>query len=114
MGAPSAGSVVLTPFPFSDLTEFRLRPALVLAAAGYDDWLICQITSNPYSDSRAVRISDADFEYGSLRRVSFARPSKLFTVHRRLIRSEEGRLHPAKFSEVVEAIVSLIRNDPHP
>jgi len=31
MGAPSAGSVILVPFPFSDLSQAKLRPAVVLA-----------------------------------------------------------------------------------
>lgn len=37
MGSPSAGSVVLVKFPFSDLSSAKLRPAIVLAASGRDD-----------------------------------------------------------------------------
>lgn len=110
MGVPPAGSVVLTPFPFSDLTESRLRPALVIVPVDYGDWMLCQITSNPYTDFTAVRISPADFEYGALRQVSFARPGKLFTGSRTLSQGVVGRLKPDKFAEVVEAIVSLIRD----
>ena len=32
--------VVLLPFPFSDLSTSKLRPALVLVDAGRDDWVI--------------------------------------------------------------------------
>jgi hypothetical protein len=56
MVAPSIGSVVLVRFPFSDLSESKLRPAVVLADAGRGDWVLCQVTSNPYSDSRAVEL----------------------------------------------------------
>ena len=38
MVVPSAGSVVLVPFPFSDLSQSKLRPAVVLADAGRGDW----------------------------------------------------------------------------
>lgn len=31
MGIPSAGDVVVLPFPFSDLSESKVRPAVVLA-----------------------------------------------------------------------------------
>jgi mRNA interferase MazF len=37
MGAFAAGQVVLLPFPFSDLTRSKLRPALLLADAGRDE-----------------------------------------------------------------------------
>ena len=42
MGAFAAGQVVLLPFPFSDLTRCKLRPALLLADAERDDWAACQ------------------------------------------------------------------------
>lgn len=37
MGAPAKGSVVLVPFPFSDLSQAKLRPAIVMADAGYSE-----------------------------------------------------------------------------
>ena len=52
--APSAGEVVLVPFPFSDLSQSKLRPAVCLADAGRGDWVLCQITSSPYGDPWAV------------------------------------------------------------
>jgi len=50
MVAPSAGGIVLVPFPFSDLSQAKLRPAVALAHAGRGDWILCQVTSNPYGD----------------------------------------------------------------
>jgi hypothetical protein len=44
MGAPAAGEVVIVPFPSSDLTQSKVRPALCLAEAGRGDRLLCQIT----------------------------------------------------------------------
>lgn len=40
MGAFAAGSIVLIPFPFSDLSQTKLRPAVVLTT------LISRLTSN--------------------------------------------------------------------
>jgi mRNA interferase MazF len=59
VGAPSKGSVVLVPFPFSDLSQAKYRPAVVLAAAGKGDWVLCQVTSNAYGDEKAIRIGGA-------------------------------------------------------
>ena len=54
MGTSSAGSIVLVPFPFADLSKSKLRPAVVLAEVGRGDRILCQITSNPYGDRSAV------------------------------------------------------------
>jgi len=48
------GLVVLVRFPFSDLSQTKLRPAIVLANAGRGDWILCQVTSKSYADSAAV------------------------------------------------------------
>ena len=42
MVTPSVGAVILVPFPFSDLSQTKLRPAVVLAAVGKNDWILCQ------------------------------------------------------------------------
>ena len=38
MVIPAAGEVVLVPFPFSDLSQSKLRPAVCLADAGRGGW----------------------------------------------------------------------------
>ena len=108
MGAPAAGSVVLVSFPFSDLTRSKRRPALVLASVGRDDFLLCQITSNPYSDPRAIELSGQDFAEGSLHRTSYVRPGKLFTAHQSLISETVGKLAQTSQEKVVQAVVALI------
>lgn len=82
MVTPAAGAVVLVPFPFSDLSQAKLRPDVVLADAGRGDWTLWQVTSNPYGDPRAVELREASFATGSLHRLSYARPGKLFTASR--------------------------------
>jgi mRNA interferase MazF len=109
MGAPSTGSVVLVTFPFSDLSQTKLRPAVVLARVSRSDWILCQITSNSYSDSRAIEITDGSFNSGSLRLISYARPGKLFTGNDRLVVASVGQLRAEVFKEVVEAVVGLLR-----
>ena len=105
----SAGAVVLVSFPFSDLSQTKLRPAVVLAGAGRRDWVLCQITSNQYADTRAVLLDNADFISGSLRVVSYARPGKLFTAHDSLIASEIGILRADMFDSVLAAVITLLQ-----
>lgn len=109
MAPLAAGGVVLVPFPFSDLSQSKLRPALVLAAAGRDDYILCQVTSNPYADPLAVKLTLASFATGSLQRTSYARPGKLFTAHTSLIRTQVGTLKPSDLDAVVRGVVQLLR-----
>jgi mRNA interferase MazF len=106
---PSAGAVVLVPFPFSDLSQSKLRPAVVLADAGKGDYVLCQITSNVYSDSRAIEIKNSSFASGSLRVVSYARPSKLFTANHSLLVAQIGILNDDMFKQIIDAVVKLLR-----
>ena len=108
MVAPSAGVVVLVPFPFSDLSQARLRPAIVLADAGRGDWILCQVTSNPYGDPRAVHLTDRSFASGSLRAESYARPGELFPASRDLMVAEVAVLTAAALQQVVDAVIAIV------
>lgn len=109
MGTFATRQVVLLPFPFSDLSASKLRPALVLANADKGDWVLCQITSNPYADPSAVAITETDFAQGSLQRVSYARASKIFTAHESLFQRAAGQLKPECHGQVVQVIVDLLQ-----
>ncbi len=109
MGAPSAGSVVLVPFPFSDLSETKLRPAIVLADVGREDAILCQVTGNRYADPIAMELLTADFASGSLQRTSYARPGKLFTASGGLIVREVGILRPESLSRLIDRVIELLR-----
>src|SRR5437870_1395527 len=100
MVAPAAGKVVLIPFPFSDLSQSKLRPAIVLASAGREGWVLCQVTSKAYGDDRSILLNESSFDQGSLRVESYVRPGKLFTAHQSLIISEVGHLTEAKFNQI--------------
>ena len=108
MGALTAGSIVLVTFPFSDLSNSKLRPAVVLASVDRGDWILCQITSNPYADSHAVQLSDTDFHSGSLQCVSYVRPGKLFTANATLIRMEVGNLKQVAFKNVLMSVINIL------
>jgi mRNA interferase MazF len=109
MVAPAVGQVVLIPFPFSDLSESKLRPAVVLADAGRGDWILCQVTSRPYGDTSSIEIADSDFATGALRVVSYVRPGKLFTASKSLFEAEAGRLSAPALERVREAVIALLR-----
>jgi mRNA interferase MazF len=109
MVVPAVGEVVLVPFPFSDLSQTKLRPALCLANAGRGDWVLCQITSNPFGDPIALKLPRSDFADGSLRVDSYARPGKLFTAHSGLFVRSIGRLKPPAHQRITQAVIDLLQ-----
>ena len=109
MVTPSVGSVVLVRFPFSDLSSSKLRPAVVLADVERGDWVLCQVTSNPYSDFHALEITADDFAEGSLMRVSYVRPGKLFTANTSLMERCVGQLTPSKRDSLLERVADLFQ-----
>jgi mRNA interferase MazF len=108
MVSPAVGKVILVPFPFSDLSQSKLRPAVVLADAGRGDWVLCQVTSNPYGDPAAICITDECFTQGSLRITSFARPGKLFTASSVLMLEEVGMLRENLARQIIMAIIKML------
>jgi mRNA interferase MazF len=108
--APATGAVVLVRFPFSDLSSSKLRPAIVLASAGKGDCILCQVTSNPYSDPSSVELTNADFASGSLKRTSYARPTKLFTASEALLATTAGTLAPPAFRRVLDTIIGILED----
>ena len=108
MGTPSVGSVVLVPFPFSDLSNSKKRPAVVVASAGRGDWILCQITSNPYSDFNSIPLDSKDFVQGGLQIRSYARPAKLFTANESLIISAAGQLTADALQLIRNQIITLL------
>ena len=107
MAAPATGSVILVPFPFSDLSHSKIRPALVLAEAGRGDWILCQITSKPYADARAIRLDGPDFSSGGLELTSYVRPGKLFTANETLMLEKVGQLRAEKVGVILHAVAGL-------
>jgi len=109
---PGPASVVVVPFPFSDLSGVKLRPAVVLADAGRGDWLLCQITSNPYSDSDAVPITNKELQSGALTStVSFARPIKLFTASEAVMNKRVAILEDETFKTILTATIESLRKN---
>ena len=65
MVRPVKGDVVVTLFPFSDLSSSKRRPALVVARLTGDDVVLCQITSRAKFDRYAITLDPEDFSSGA-------------------------------------------------
>ena len=102
------GEVVVIPFPFSDLSGSKRRPALVIADRGGDDIMLCQITSQAKRDGLDILLQAVDFSTGQLPIDSHIRPNKIFTADRRITRYVVGKVDGRKYREVAQRIVELV------
>lgn len=108
MGAFIKGDVVVAPFPFSDLSAAKKRPALVVATLTGNDVILCQITSQAVADRYAVPLMDHDFTSGGLRQTSNVRPNRLFTAESSIILYRAGTISAAKMQEVLTILVRIL------
>lgn len=106
------GDIVVLPFPFSDFSQEKRRPALVLASFENGDCILSQITSQPVKDQYAVPVRDEDFTEGSLRHASNVRPNRLFTANSEIVLYRAGRLKSEKTCEVIAHVVQILKENP--
>jgi len=103
------GDIVVLPFPYSDLSSSKKRPAMVLADLKGDDIILCQITSQFVKDNYAIALSNTDFKQGSLQKTSNIRPNRLFTADKSIIDRTVGTVKPEVFKGVVNKLFEIIK-----
>lgn len=104
------GDVVVVPFPFSDLSNAKRRPALVAATLNGKDIILCQITSRLRADSYGIPLFSTDFSSGSLPSPSTIRPNKIFTADRSIVLYKAGSLKQTKIQSVKNTLINIFSN----
>ena len=105
------GDIVVLPFPFSDLSTTKKRPALIIATLEGDDLIVVQITGQVKKDSYVIELEDLDIAGGKLYGVSYIRPNKIFTADKSIIHYKVGTLNSLKMNKVEERIIRIIKNN---
>jgi mRNA interferase MazF len=103
--ALARGEVVLTRFPFTDLTGASLRPALVVSHGAIAEDVVLVAISSVIRGAAAptdlsVDTSHPEFALMGLRVPSVIRLHKLVTVERSVITRRLGRIGPRLQAEV--------------
>lgn len=96
------GKIVLTPFPFTDLTSSKIRPATIVSDSTRmgADVILAFITSvfdstNLSPTDYLLEDTDADFSAAGLKKSSLFKMDKLATVSRSIILGELGEASSA-------------------
>lgn len=109
MGAFAKGDVVLFPFPYTDLSQRKLRPCLVLSDELAQDVVLCQITSQKLQkDKYALELAASETQNGSLMADSYIRCSMLFTASTMQIHKKICKITAKKYHEVTNTIRKVI------
>ncbi len=102
-------NIVIVPFPYSNLSQAKKRPALVVANLKGNDLILCQITSQKiFKDNYSIMLNKNDFDNGGLNLDSFIRTNRLFTVDASIILYSIGVVNLKKFNLVIDKIHSII------
>jgi|JFJP01.1.fsa_nt_gi mRNA interferase MazF len=122
MIALQKGDVVLALFPFTDLSQTKLRPAIVLwVSATNQDITICFISSQDVNqvsiDEFILQPSDSEFMATGLKVVSKVRVTKIVTLERKLITRRLGNLensYTIKLNQTMIWAFKLDAGSPYP
>ena len=101
------GDVVVLKFPFSNLNQYKKRPALILTNMHGDDIIVSQITSVIRIDPYSLSLENKDFKEGSLHLNSVIRTNKLFTIDKSLILYKIGSLNENKIRRVEQVLINI-------
>jgi mRNA interferase MazF len=111
MTTPERGDVILVPFPFTDLSDTKRRPALVLSSREYNDAtgdvIIAQITSRVTAPHRLGDHPIAGWRDAGLLAPSLLR-AKLTTLHIGLVVRTLGRMSREDSAAIDKALAGVL------
>ena len=101
--------IILIPFPFTDLTGNKLRPAIVLIEIG-QDLTICFITTQlKWEEQTDIELLPT--KYNGIKKPSLIRLSKIATVDKSLAVGKLGELQKNKMEELNSKLKRLLQLD---
>jgi len=108
------GDVISVPFPFSDTSTTKKRPALVITESDNNNIIICPITSKPGRDYE-IKLEDEDFRVGKLNLSPFyIRPNIIATVDKSNVIRYIGKIKDDKLHQVISTIIEIIEKPSSP
>ncbi len=110
MGSFTKGEIVLFPFPYTDLSNRKLRPCLVISQEMGEDIILCQMTSQQTrKDNFTIEVTSKETLNGSLSIDSYIRSNMIFTASTKQIEMKLCNLTNEKYNQVIELIYQLIK-----
>ena len=109
------GDIVLIPVPFSDLTNRKQRPVMIISNDSYnkvtEDIVVVAITSQLKDLDYSVVIESKDLVEGELKIKSAIRTDKVYTLSKGIVRKKFGQVNSDVLKSVRAKINELITNE---
>lgn len=105
------GDIVIVPFPYTDLSAAKERPALVVSNASFNrghDVIVCAISSQLAQTEHSVLIGKEDLRSGKLAKPSRVRVSRIATLERSILRARVAKLRPETLARVRRELGALL------
>ena len=102
--------IVLIPFPYSDLTGTKKRPALIISNSKINstqDRICCLITSQPTKEGIVLD----SFDEGTLPFKSWVKPHRLFTISEKIIVKKLAKIEKKLYETILKEINKNIEMD---
>lgn len=107
----SFGDIVLVPFPFTDQSAAKQRPAVVVSSEAYQqttpDVILMAVTSQVRTIAGLGEVVVQDWQAAGLLKPSIIKPV-ITTIERTLVRKTLGRLQEKDQTALKEAISAII------
>jgi len=106
------GDIVAVQFPFTDISQTKKRPALVVSndiVNSTGDYLLIQITSQVKNDTLSLPINAQDFSGPQLPLTSFVRIHKIFLLNESLISNRITSVTPSFLDVLTNLFLKVIR-----
>jgi mRNA interferase MazF len=107
----SQRDIVLVPYPFSDMSQKKYRPAIVMSNDTYNrkfkDFIAVPLTTNPNTRDHTVHITSKEMARGSLPVASVAKVDKVFSLEQKIVVKIYGQLRPDVFDKMRTELMKL-------
>jgi|SRR5688572_33181533 len=101
------GDILLIPFPFTDLSGLKFRPALVLIASPTDITVAFITTQLKWQEETDLELKPS--AENGLKKPSLVRLSKLATIDFELVTGKLGRITTSEIEELNKKLKKLLQ-----
>jgi len=101
------GEIILIPFPFTNLTNTKIRPCLVLIEAEYDVTVSFITTQTGWNDPASQKVIPS-IENG-LKKESLIRLNKMATIDKTLVIGKIGVLNKIELNAVNQKLKDILQ-----